>query len=80
MSTPVARVNVRLLTASLSFDVSIAHARRRTVFTICQVVKSRIQGATKAPGVVPKYNWTYPAYVFTTWACFGVRADWNNFA
>ncbi|KAN0080210.1 Mitochondrial carrier domain containing protein [Tylopilus felleus] len=25
------------------------------------VVKSRIQGATKAPGVVPKYNWTYPA-------------------
>ncbi|GBE87076.1 Mitochondrial 2-oxodicarboxylate carrier 2 [Sparassis crispa] len=27
------------------------------------VVKSRIQGATKAPGVVPKYNWTYPALV-----------------
>jgi len=26
-----------------------------------QVVKSRIQGATKVPGVVPKYNWTYPA-------------------
>jgi len=25
------------------------------------VVKSRIQGATKSPGVVPKYNWTYPA-------------------
>ncbi|KAF8127702.1 mitochondrial carrier [Boletus edulis] len=25
------------------------------------VVKSRIQGATKAPGTVPKYNWTYPA-------------------
>ncbi|KAG6336741.1 hypothetical protein ID866_2346 [Astraeus odoratus] len=25
------------------------------------VVKSRIQGASKAPGVVPKYNWTYPA-------------------
>ncbi|GJE95620.1 mitochondrial carrier [Phanerochaete sordida] len=24
------------------------------------VVKSRIQGATKVPGVVPKYNWTYP--------------------
>ncbi|KZT00390.1 mitochondrial carrier [Laetiporus sulphureus 93-53] len=27
------------------------------------VVKSRIQGATKVPGVVPKYNWTYPALV-----------------
>ncbi|PAV15727.1 mitochondrial carrier [Pyrrhoderma noxium] len=25
------------------------------------VVKSRIQGAEKIPGVVPKYNWTYPA-------------------
>ncbi len=27
-----------------------------------QVVKSRIQGAEKLPGVVPKYNWTYPVY------------------
>jgi solute carrier family 25 2-oxodicarboxylate transporter 21 len=27
------------------------------------VVKSRIQGAARAPGVVPKYNWTYPALV-----------------
>jgi len=27
------------------------------------VVKSRIQGAEKVPGVVPKYNWTYPALV-----------------
>ncbi|KAJ7085413.1 mitochondrial carrier domain-containing protein [Mycena belliarum] len=25
------------------------------------VVKSRIQGAPKIPGVAPKYNWTYPA-------------------
>ncbi|KAF8153769.1 mitochondrial carrier domain-containing protein [Crassisporium funariophilum] len=25
------------------------------------VVKSRIQGAEKLPGVKPKYNWTYPA-------------------
>ena len=33
--------------------------------TLIQVVKSRIQGAEKLPGVVPKYNWTYPAY-----ACF----------
>ncbi|EIM84448.1 organic acid transporter [Stereum hirsutum FP-91666 SS1] len=27
------------------------------------VVKSRIQGAAKVPGVVPKYNWTYPGLV-----------------
>jgi len=27
------------------------------------VVKSRIQGSAKVPGVVPKYNWTYPALV-----------------
>ncbi|KAH8824000.1 mitochondrial carrier domain-containing protein [Flagelloscypha sp. PMI_526] len=27
------------------------------------VVKSRIQGYNKVPGVVPKYNWTYPALV-----------------
>ncbi|KAI0310809.1 organic acid transporter [Amylostereum chailletii] len=27
------------------------------------VVKSRIQSVAKVPGVVPKYNWTYPALV-----------------
>ncbi|TFK66848.1 mitochondrial carrier [Pluteus cervinus] len=27
------------------------------------VVKSRIQGAERVPGVIPKYNWTYPALV-----------------
>jgi solute carrier family 25 2-oxodicarboxylate transporter 21 len=27
------------------------------------VVKSRIQSVEKVPGVVPKYNWTYPALV-----------------
>ncbi|KAI3609763.1 putative odc2-mitochondrial 2-oxodicarboxylate carrier [Moniliophthora roreri] len=27
------------------------------------VVKSRIQGTIKVPGVKPKYNWTYPALV-----------------
>ncbi|KAL4070217.1 mitochondrial carrier domain-containing protein [Scleroderma yunnanense] len=32
-----------------------------TVVNTPYVVKSRIQGASKAPGVVPKYNWTYPA-------------------
>jgi len=31
------------------------------VNTPFDVVKSRIQGATKVPGVVPKYNWTYPS-------------------
>jgi solute carrier family 25 2-oxodicarboxylate transporter 21 len=30
--------------------------------SLAQVVKSRIQGATRVPGIVPKYNWTYPAY------------------
>jgi hypothetical protein len=34
------------------------------LFPLCfQVVKSRIQGAEKVPGVTPKYNWTYPALV-----------------
>jgi len=27
------------------------------------VVKSRIQGSTKIPGVIPKYNWSYPALI-----------------
>ncbi|KAF4580704.1 hypothetical protein EYR38_010396 [Pleurotus pulmonarius] len=27
------------------------------------VVKSRIQGTPRTPGIVPKYNWTYPALV-----------------
>ncbi|OJA20269.1 hypothetical protein AZE42_04304 [Rhizopogon vesiculosus] len=31
------------------------------VNTPFDVVKSRIQGTSKVPGVVPKYNWTYPA-------------------
>ncbi|KJA26546.1 hypothetical protein HYPSUDRAFT_213143 [Hypholoma sublateritium FD-334 SS-4] len=31
--------------------------------TPLDVVKSRIQGSEKIPGVVPKYNWTYPAIV-----------------
>ena len=26
-------------------------------------MKSRIQGAPRIPGVIPKYNWTYPALV-----------------
>ncbi|TFY65325.1 hypothetical protein EVJ58_g2050 [Rhodofomes roseus] len=33
------------------------------VNTPFDVVKSRIQGTTKVPGVTPKYNWTYPALV-----------------
>jgi len=33
------------------------------VNTPFDVVKSRIQGASKVPGVIPKYNWTYPALV-----------------
>ncbi|KAI9436817.1 mitochondrial carrier domain-containing protein [Russula earlei] len=34
-----------------------------TVLNTPYVVKSRIQGAEKAPGVIPKYNWTYPALI-----------------
>lgn len=33
------------------------------VNTPFDVVKSRIQGTAKVPGVVPKYNWTYPGIV-----------------
>ncbi|KAF8883885.1 mitochondrial carrier domain-containing protein [Gymnopilus junonius] len=33
------------------------------VNTPFDVVKSRIQGAERLPGVAPKYNWTYPAIV-----------------
>jgi len=33
------------------------------VNTPFDVVKSRIQGAERIPGVTPKYNWTYPAIV-----------------
>ncbi|KAF9050886.1 mitochondrial carrier [Hymenopellis radicata] len=33
------------------------------VNTPFDVVKSRIQGTAKVPGVTPKYNWTYPALV-----------------
>ncbi|KAF8904926.1 mitochondrial carrier domain-containing protein [Mucidula mucida] len=33
------------------------------VNTPFDVVKSRIQGTAKVPGVIPKYNWTYPALV-----------------
>ena len=44
-----------------------------------QVVKSRIQGATKAPGVVPKYNWTYPALV-TIFREEGPTALYKGFA
>ncbi|KAI0265400.1 hypothetical protein BC834DRAFT_970174 [Gloeopeniophorella convolvens] len=34
-----------------------------TVVNSDSVMKSRIQGAEKIPGVVPKYNWTYPGIV-----------------
>ncbi|EPS99256.1 hypothetical protein FOMPIDRAFT_1030957 [Fomitopsis schrenkii] len=62
--TSKARLMNDLIAGSVGGFVGTAiNTPRRTVFTICQVVKSRIQGATKAPGVVPKYNWTYPALV-----------------
>lgn len=48
------------------FDVREPHLRIFVCFNNWppfQVVKSRIQGTTKIPGVAPKYNWTYPALV-----------------
>lgn len=30
-------------------------------FNAVDVVKSRIQNATRVPGQTPKYNWTFPA-------------------
>jgi len=42
------------------------------------VVKSRIQGATKVPGVVPKYNWTYPSLVIIARE-EGLRALYKGF-
>lgn len=43
------------------------------------VVKSRIQGASKVPGVIPKYNWTYPALV-TIFREEGPTALYKGFA
>ncbi|KAG8908778.1 hypothetical protein FRB99_003016 [Tulasnella sp. 403] len=54
---------------SLSFTLGVQfrHSDFRFLGTVVNtpfdVVKSRIQGATKVPGVVPKYNWTYPSLV-----------------
>jgi len=42
------------------------------------VVKSRIQGAAREPGVAPKYNWTYPALV-TIYREEGVAALYKGF-
>ena len=43
--------------------VAVASVTCRDYPNRLQVVKSRIQGAEKIPGVIPKYNWTYPALV-----------------
>jgi solute carrier family 25 2-oxodicarboxylate transporter 21 len=43
--------------------VTVASVTCRNYPNRLQVVKSRIQGAEKIPGVIPKYNWTYPALV-----------------
>ncbi|KAF8273599.1 mitochondrial carrier domain-containing protein [Lactarius quietus] len=42
---------------------SLLHIAVLNSITRFDVVKSRIQGAEKIPGVIPKYNWTYPALV-----------------
>ncbi|KAI6024378.1 mitochondrial carrier [Pisolithus marmoratus] len=50
-----------------------------TVLNTPYVVKSRIQGASKVPGVIPKYNWTYPALV-TIFREEGPAALYKGFA
>lgn len=47
--------------------------------TPIDVVKSRIQGAERVPGVVPKYNWTFPALA-TIMREEGVGALYKGFA
>lgn len=42
------------------------------------LVKSRIQGTTKVPGVLPKYNWTYPSLVIIARE-EGIRALYKGF-
>lgn len=42
------------------------------------VVKSRIQGTVKVPGVVPKYNWTYPSLLLVARE-EGVKALFKGF-
>jgi hypothetical protein len=42
------------------------------------VVKSRIQGAAKVPGVVPKYGWSYPSLVLIARE-EGLRALYKGF-
>ncbi|ESK89187.1 putative odc2-mitochondrial 2-oxodicarboxylate carrier [Moniliophthora roreri MCA 2997] len=42
---------------------SIGGLAGTVINTPFDVVKSRIQGTIKVPGVKPKYNWTYPALV-----------------
>jgi solute carrier family 25 2-oxodicarboxylate transporter 21 len=45
---------------------------------VYQVVKSRIQGSQAVPGVVPKYNWTYPALA-TVYREEGMAALYKGF-
>ncbi|KAJ2913192.1 hypothetical protein MD484_g7221, partial [Candolleomyces efflorescens] len=48
------------------------------VNTPFDVVKSRIQGSSRVPGVTPKYNWTYPA-ILTIAREEGVAALYKGF-
>lgn len=42
-------------------------------------MKSRIQNTTRQPGIIPKYNWTYPA-VMTVFREEGFGALYKGFA
>ena len=56
-------LRVAALNSIASFDVGCLFFCLTRLWLTCifQVVKSRIQGAENLPGVIPKYNWTYPA-------------------
>ncbi|KIY68161.1 mitochondrial carrier [Cylindrobasidium torrendii FP15055 ss-10] len=53
--TPQAQLTNNFISGSIGGFVGTV------INTPFDVVKSRIQGTPRVPGVVPKYNWTYPA-------------------
>ena len=62
-------VLVELLTSMLPLYLDLMSADCQSMndgspgsLSVIQVVKSRIQGAERLPGVAPKYSWSYPAY------------------
>ena len=57
LNTPYVRSDPKSLSLAFILTWSLISSFVRSF----DVVKSRIQGATKVPGVALKYNWSYPA-------------------